>query len=113
MRQVCAKFREGLADEMAELTQAKIERTTRTQRALPETEDWQAVMQRAEEIARQESAMLVTECVLARALLETPTLVNRVLAGVGLQREQCLDELKALCGEGPVESVWRSSDFTA
>ncbi len=112
MRQVCARFGEGLADEMAELTRATFPRSGRTQRALPEAEDWQAVMQLAEEIAGQGSAKLVTECVLARALLETPTQVNRVLAGVGLQREQCLDELRALCGEGRVESAWRSSDFT-
>jgi hypothetical protein len=69
-------------------------------------------MQRAEGIAGQDSTSLVTEYVLARALLEAPTRVNGVLARVGLQPQQCLDALQALCGEGPVESVWQSSGFT-
>jgi hypothetical protein len=112
LRQLCAKLRVDLADEITKLTRATFPRSGRTQHALPEGEDWQAVMQRAEEIAMQESKLLVTECVLARALLETPTQVNRVLARVGLQREQCLDELRAICGEWLVRSAWRSSDFT-
>jgi len=69
------------------------------------------VIRRAKDVADGSGSLLVTEVDLAIALLETPSQVDKVLEREGLSRQQCLNELYALCGEGPIPSEWHSSGF--
>jgi hypothetical protein len=68
-------------------------------------------MKLAEEIAKLNGIMLVTEPDLATALLETPTQVERVLEIFGMNRKKYLDVLQELTKSGPIKSEWCSSAF--
>jgi len=109
LRQVLAEFGADMGDEVLAVTQASLPRLAAAKRSLPETNDWRAVMQRAEAWALQRNALTITEIELLKALLETPTQVDKVLQRVGVSRQDCLDKLLSMLGQDPAESALDSS----
>ena len=111
MGQVFAQFGKGVAGNVAKSVRASLRHTEAARRPLPKTNDWQAVIRRAKEIAASNSSLLVTEADLATALLETPSQVDKVLEREELSRQRCLDKLGALHGKGATPSEWHDSGF--
>jgi hypothetical protein len=110
MHQILARIgKEGVADTIVQKARESMERTSTSRCCLPETEHWQAIMRRAKEIAQSGSASLVTEADLAKALLETPSAIDKVLGYSGLTQQQCLEELDPLLQQGVIGSVWVST----
>jgi hypothetical protein len=110
MRQVFAQFGDDVADKVIDVARKSLKPTASPKRSLSEDKNWQAVMKRAEGLARETA--LMTETDLATALLETPSRVDEVLKRVGLTQQQCLDKLRALIAKGVITSGWHSAGFT-
>lgn len=109
MHHLLTRLGEGMADRIIQEIEKSLPRTAMSLRALRETRDWQIVKQHAEELAKAKIPSLVTEAVLGRALLETPTGVDKVLESLGLAKQRCIDVLLSLISEEDVTSVYGSS----
>lgn len=111
MRQVFARFGKEMVSRVTDVARKSLKPARPVRRPLPEDENWQAVVKRAERTAAQEGDSLVTEADLATALLETPSQVDKVLVHCGLTRHQCLETLREVVEGGSIPSVWHSSGF--
>jgi hypothetical protein len=111
MGRVLAEFGGDVAKRFSEITCASLQSSGGSSRPPQETIDWNAILRKAEAIASERHLGYVMEPDLVRALLMTPSQVDRVIGKVGLTREKCLEALDRMLAGGPPPSLWRSSRF--
>lgn len=110
MKQVFARCGEGVVEEVLKITRSSFVPENQPNPRLGKTAHWEAIIGSAEQAAAS-SGTLVTEADLARALLKTPSQIDRVLTNVNQTREECLEILNRLLRGDPPPSLWRSSGF--
>ena len=98
------------AGDIAQSAASKTRRGNHSSPARP-TQDWEAVLRRAEENARANKGSPVTEADLTTALLQTPSRVEDVLKQYGLTTAQIIEALHELIARGGTGSQWHSSGF--